>query len=69
MWLTASKIGIAVHPMTALIYFFARLVRGGGEGLTQAAVTEFGSLRSRFGDLFQVTSMAGGSTAVSDRIR
>jgi hypothetical protein len=59
MWLTASKIGIAVHPMTALIYFFARLVRGGGHGLTQAAVNELHILRSRFGALFQITPTAG----------
>jgi len=53
MWLMAAKIGIAVHPMTALPYFFARLLRGGGQGFPQWAVTELRTLRSRFELCFQ----------------
>jgi hypothetical protein len=58
MWLTASRMGIAIHPMTALIYFFARVLRGGGEGLPEAAASELRSLRPRFEALFQARPMA-----------
>jgi hypothetical protein len=57
MWLTAGRIRIAVHPMTALIYFFARLVRG-GSGFSGSATAELHDLRSRFATTFQVTPWA-----------
>jgi hypothetical protein len=34
VWLTATILGLAFHPMTALPYLLARLTRGAGEGLT-----------------------------------
>ena len=34
VWLTATALGLAFHPMTALPYLLARLRRGKGEGLT-----------------------------------
>jgi molybdopterin/thiamine biosynthesis adenylyltransferase/nitroreductase len=58
MWLTAARMGIAVHPMTALIYFFARLVRGGGQGFSQGTIAELEQLRSRFGTVFQLMPSA-----------
>jgi molybdopterin/thiamine biosynthesis adenylyltransferase/nitroreductase len=58
MWLTAAGMGIAVHPMTAMTYFFARLGRGGGEGFSQTEIGELGHLRSRFGAMFQITPSA-----------
>ena len=45
VWLTATALGLAFHPMTALPYLLARLRRGKGEGLTaedQQQLTEFG---------------------------
>lgn len=45
VWLTATALGLAFHPMTALPYLLARLGRGKGEGLTaedQQQLTEFG---------------------------
>jgi len=58
MWLTAAGMGIAVHPMTALTYFFARLGRGGGEGFSQSEIAELEQLRSRFGAMFQIMPSA-----------
>jgi Dinucleotide-utilizing enzymes involved in molybdopterin and thiamine biosynthesis family 1 len=45
VWLTATALGLAFHPMTALPYLLARLRRGKGEGLTaetQQQLTELG---------------------------
>lgn len=58
MWLAAGNLGIAIHPMTALVYFSARLVRGSGCGLTSSAISELQELRSRFATHFQLTPWA-----------
>jgi hypothetical protein len=52
------RMGTAVHPMTALTYFFARLVRGGGQGSSQSEMAELAHLRSRFGAMFQIMPSA-----------
>ncbi len=47
VWLTATTLGLAFHPMTALPYLLARLTRGDGEGLTaenQQQLTELGKI-------------------------
>jgi hypothetical protein len=47
VWLTATTLGLAFHPMTALPYLLARLTRGDGEGLTaenQQELTELGEV-------------------------
>ncbi|MFX0581282.1 Rv1355c family protein [Nocardia nepalensis] len=53
MWLTATAEGIAVQPMTALPYLFARLERGGGNGLSRREQTELRDLRDRYRQLFE----------------
>jgi hypothetical protein len=55
MWLAASERNIAVHPMTALPYFFARLMRGGGAGFEPYMIEQLRSLRARYEGLFQLT--------------
>lgn len=52
LWLTATARGYALHPMTALLYMFARLVRGGGEGFTAQQREELVKLRARHEELF-----------------
>jgi hypothetical protein len=54
VWLTASAAGLAFQPMTALLYLFVRLERGGGRGLSEAEQLELGALRRRFRALFDV---------------
>lgn len=54
MWLTATKRGLAVHPMTTLPYLFARVLRGRGEGLDSATAEEIARLRSPYEALFRV---------------
>jgi tRNA A37 threonylcarbamoyladenosine dehydratase/nitroreductase len=66
MWLTASALGIAVHPVAAPVYFFARVIRGGGEGLTAHTIAELRSLRSRFAEWFELTT--NGAEALLFRI-
>ncbi|AGP39772.1 Rv1355c family protein [Sorangium cellulosum] len=54
-WLTAAQRGIAVYPMATLPYLFARLVRGGGEGLDPETAAVARELRERYVRLFDVT--------------
>jgi nitroreductase len=66
MWLTATELGIGVHPMTALVYFFARVLRGRGHGFDPKTNAEFRRLRSRFEALFQTSD--GGAEVFLFRI-
>jgi molybdopterin/thiamine biosynthesis adenylyltransferase/GNAT superfamily N-acetyltransferase len=52
MWLTATERRLAVHPMTALPYLFARLLDG-GEGLDEATLAELRRLRPTYERLFE----------------
>ncbi|WP_338087583.1 Rv1355c family protein [Nocardia huaxiensis] len=52
LWLTATAEGIALHPMTALPYLFARLERGAGVGLSEPERDRLGELRARYSALF-----------------
>ncbi|MBL8974150.1 MAG: Rv1355c family protein [Myxococcales bacterium] len=52
MWLTAQRLGLAVHPMTTLPYLFARVLQGGGEGLDPATSEEARGLRAPYVGLF-----------------
>lgn len=54
VWLRATALGLAFQPMTALLYMFARVERGAGEGLSEAAIAELRRLRARFGEIFDV---------------
>ncbi|WP_437731503.1 Rv1355c family protein [Sorangium sp. So ce1335] len=54
-WLTATQRGIAVYPMATLPYLFARLVRGGGEGMDPETIEAARELRARYLRLFDVT--------------
>ncbi|MFB7717942.1 Rv1355c family protein [Nocardia sp. NPDC056100] len=52
LWLTATRESIALQPMTALPYLFARLERGGGAGLDPKERTQLTTLRQRYRRLF-----------------
>ncbi|MFF2557591.1 Rv1355c family protein [Nocardia sp. NPDC058058] len=52
LWLTATRESIALQPMTALPYLFARLERGGGTGLDPQERTQLTTLRQRYRRLF-----------------
>jgi molybdopterin/thiamine biosynthesis adenylyltransferase/nitroreductase len=53
-WLVAHRLGVAVYPMTTLAYMFARMCRGGGEGLDAATIADLEQLRPRYTRLFPV---------------
>lgn len=59
LWLAASARGYAIQPMTALLYMFARLLRGGGEGFSERERAELRTLRARHEELFSVAPGAG----------
>jgi hypothetical protein len=54
VWLTASRLGLAFQPMSILPFLFARLERGGGEGLTEQDVQSLRSIRSAYRELFEI---------------
>lgn len=56
VWLEATRLGLAFQPMTALTYLFARLERGGGEGLSAEEQGELKALRARFLELYEVSA-------------
>jgi nitroreductase len=56
VWLTATAKRLAFHPMTTLPYLFARLERGGGEGLADDERQVLWQLRTRYRELFEVPS-------------
>ncbi|WP_437671655.1 Rv1355c family protein [Sorangium sp. So ce131] len=58
-WLTATQRGIAVYPMATLPYMFARLIRGGGDGMDPETVEVARRLRERYVRLFDVTDATG----------
>ncbi|MFI8280471.1 Rv1355c family protein [Streptomyces sp. NPDC085929] len=47
LWLTAASRGLAVHPLTALLYLLARVERGGGAGLDPEEIATLQALRTR----------------------
>jgi tRNA A37 threonylcarbamoyladenosine dehydratase len=59
MWLTATERGVAVHPITSAPYFFALLLRKGGQGLDLGTIAELRSLRAVYEQLFDVTNETG----------
>jgi len=59
LWLTATQRRLGVQPMTALAYFFARLLRGGGVGFHADMISELKRLRPIYEKLFAVTKEMG----------
>ncbi len=54
VWLTATAQGLAFQPMTALLYMFARLEHGAGEGFSREEQAALRGLRQRFRELFEL---------------
>ena len=54
MWLTAQAHKLALQPITIVCYMFARVFRGGGEGLDAASIEELTRLRTPYRRLFTV---------------
>lgn len=55
VWSTASTRGLAFQPHSPITYLFARLERGGGEGLTPEQVATLRDMRRRYLGLFELT--------------
>lgn len=54
VWLTATSLGVAFHPMAATGYLWTRIERCGGEGLDAEEVHTLSELRRRFAQFFEV---------------
>jgi hypothetical protein len=51
LWLRATERGLSVHPNATLPFLFARLERGGGQGLSAGSVRRLRALRPRYREL------------------
>ena len=58
LWLTATKQGLILHPLTFLPYAFATL-RAGGHGLAPATTRGLEELRPPYADLLEVDGSEG----------
>ncbi|HVV56560.1 MAG TPA: hypothetical protein VHC47_14600, partial [Mucilaginibacter sp.] len=61
LWLAATNMGLAVHPLISPLYIFPRVVYGNGEGLDQKFVPELRRLREKF---LQITGIGEGRAEV-----
>lgn len=52
VWLAATREGVAMHPLSALVYLLARLEKGGGEGFSGGEIEKLRALRARVHELF-----------------
>lgn len=52
LWLMATQLGLAFHPLIAPLYLFPRMLHGGGEGLDPGTVEELRHLRKEFSAIF-----------------
>lgn len=59
MWLTATECDIAIQPMLAAVFHFARLNHGGGTGMPARMKEDFAALYNRFEKLFPGTKDKG----------
>lgn len=48
LWLMATRLGYAVHPLISPFYLFPRVTKGNGEGLDAAEVNKLKNLRKEF---------------------
>ncbi|MBS1528069.1 MAG: Rv1355c family protein [Bacteroidetes bacterium] len=51
LWLAATNLGLAVHPLISPLYLFQRLVYGNGEGLDLKFIPILTDMRTKFGDI------------------
>jgi hypothetical protein len=56
VWLTASALGLSIHPCSELVSLFARLMRGQGAGLGEGAIQILKPLWQRFRGLFNIAA-------------
>jgi hypothetical protein len=54
VWLTATRLKLALQPMTAVTYLFARVAAGDSKGLEPSARAELEELRGEFRRVFPV---------------
>jgi nitroreductase len=48
LWLAATGLGLAIHPLISPLYIFPRIVYGNGEGIDPKFVPQLKDLRKKF---------------------
>lgn len=51
LWLSATGLDLAIHPLISPLYLFARLINGGGEGLDPKFLSELSRLQQKFREI------------------
>ena len=59
LWLKATVMDLAIHPLIAPLYLFPRQVYGKNEGLSQADALKLKHLRERFLKLWNIPEYKG----------
>ncbi len=59
LWLTATARGLGLHPMSFLPYAFARILRGGGQGLAPSTAQGLAALWPPYSQLFGLDPAEG----------
>jgi hypothetical protein len=54
VWLRATALGLAIQPMSVLVYLTSRLEDGDGSGLSSEEQLELGGIRDKFREFFPV---------------
>lgn len=48
LWLEATNLNLAIHPLISPLYLFSRILHGNGEGLDEKNIKELQFLRDQF---------------------
>lgn len=54
LWLEATRLGLAVHPMISPLYLFPRVLHANDEGISEQNAQELRQLRARFASIFKL---------------
>jgi len=55
LWLAATNLGLAIHPLISPLYLFPRVVYGNGEGLDPKFVPVLRDLRKKFCEIAAIS--------------
>jgi molybdopterin/thiamine biosynthesis adenylyltransferase len=59
VWIEAARQGLAIQPLSAAIFLFARLVKGHGEGLSDRMKADLSDIRPLHREVFGITDEPG----------
>jgi hypothetical protein len=58
LWLQASQLGYAIHPLISPFYLFPRVFKGNGEGLDVQEIEKLKTLKCQFTRIVEINDNA-----------